>query len=132
MREIKFRAWDKKERKMWNENNIAPCAGEVMLYGGSEEVKDGTRLLTFVNTDFILMQFTGLPDKEGEDIYEGDIVDSGVWIAKVEFIVNAGMFCYTIIKSKNHEVGLVLDADVVNAKLVKIIGNIYENPELLK
>lgn len=78
--------------------------------------------------DIVFMQSTGLFDKNGKEIFEGDIVDSegGFTTGVVEFRSDLGMFVSTLIKYNNFE-------QLCNAHgLVKVIGNIYENPELLE
>lgn len=70
-----------------------------------------------VGEDLNLMQFTGLHDKNGKEIWEGDIVDDGVSRQTVRYDPHLAMF--------------ILDNnDNLNPDL-EVIGNIHENPELL-
>ncbi len=114
MREIKFRAWDAIEGKMW-EPIIKPD-GRLMAsnqLGG---------YVTFDDPQDPLMQYTGLKDSEGAEIYEGDIVS----------LPNDGEF-------NNVEITFTVDRDFNGWEIVDqhvedgaiVIGNIHENPELL-
>jgi len=119
MREIKFRAWDNLRKKML-------CKGvKFMIYeDGSWSGVDAISGGVLVEEDDILMQYTGLKDKNGKEIYEGDIVKfsgRGKWIVEWESGENDGYSWEgysTPIKS--------------DYKTFEIIGNIYENPELIK
>ena len=123
MREIKFRAWDKKENKMQQVVQI--------LYG--HEASNYPLSVDFFRSvksrlikDIELMQYTGLKDKNGKEIYEGDIVKSD-WIEDKQritaskVIFNAGRFTC-----------LGLNYDLYRMPELEVIGNIYENKELLK
>ena len=136
MRKIKFRAWNKFDKTM-NQVDTFDCVRQPAFYyhpllnpceesnnpmfipmqGGCRNQKEHP---------FILMQYTGLKDKKRKEIYEGDIVeidDGDDWvIGKGKVIFKNGCF---IIKDKN-----VLDK--IDGRIEKVIGNIYENPELLK
>lgn len=103
MREIKFRAWDFKNKEIIE---------DAMTLNGTLFYKD--------NPNFVLLQFTGLKDKNGKEIFEGDIV---------KFKVIGGERKEVII----FEDGCFLAGSFyLNRKDVEIIGNIYENPELLE
>ena len=65
-------------------------------------------------------QFTGLKDKNGTEIYKGDAVSSGFWDGIVEFVEGA----FKIVQGGC--------SDSTNFDVTEIIGNIHENPELLK
>ena len=117
MREIKFRAWHKVEKKMSKPFGL----GEEIVRDKNDEY-----LGLVYEDDLIIMQYTGLKDKNGREIYEGDIVrfKDGL-IAKVEFDPEFGAFV------------VVSEDDVVPLyRLMRlepeVIGNIYENPELLE
>ena len=111
MREIKFRAWVDGE-KMINDvgNNLGYYLG----------TKDSCEL----------MQYTGLKDKNGKEIYEGDIIDNGegMELTIVEYVED--MFHLKSTKYPNLSKGNYRLATYVGLGC-EIIGNIYENPELL-
>ena len=120
MREIKFRAWD--GDCMWNDSDLL-------------DLQYSTMRSPQKNNDWILMQYTGLKDKtrteefpSGKEIYEGDIVE---WPhlqpeANEVYYNSEEVHYYTRPLDKDREMESYLDSQCV------IIGNIYENPELLK
>lgn len=117
MREIKFRVYDKENK------NIYPVGGYFF-----EEEGLGDFDLAQTNKRYTLMQFTGLKDKNGKEIYEGDIA----WVY-YEPIEDGKLFSEPAV-CKYDEGGFewntgkaVCTAD----QTCEIIGNIYENPELL-
>jgi hypothetical protein len=111
-RPIKFRAWDK--GKM-----IEPMG--LLL-------RDAPKWLDELSSEAILMQYTGMKDKNGKEIYEGDICrfdvrEGGVGEPAYHGLVGQVGFsfgCYTIGDFLSHYHSL------------EVIGNIYENPELLE
>jgi len=109
LREIKFRAWDKRNKKM---------SKPYILKGeGYEEFDFGKGC--------ILIQYTGVKDKNGKEIYEGDIVKSPTFISEVIWKKDSGCFLY---KTNNK----TFEGFAMGYEWVEIIGNIYENPELIK
>ena len=70
MREIKFRAWVKSKRKMYHDVRVG--SGGMSIYGFKKEYPN--EWVYFHPEDIQLMQYTGLKDKNGKEIYEGDIV----------------------------------------------------------
>ena len=115
MREIKFRAWDKETERMFYPNG----ATIYEIIKASEKCEDECWLL---NTDHILMQYTGLKDKHGKEIYEGDILS---WANN-----DSNPLCCRDIVVKWDKGGFQIPYD--NAELWQVIGNIYENPDLLE
>lgn len=130
MREIKFRAWDKKKKK-WLK------AGQSLL-GYLVAWKSETKFEILGRGDYEIMQCTGLYDKNGKEVYEGDIVecfqfDDSDFRSKVTY--KNGAFGY-MSPCFDMFIGFESNNNFKwhNGKSdrIKVIGNIYENPELLE
>lgn len=145
MREIRFRAWDKEEKFMLQDIQS--------MYDGSCNHKETEERYgwiscfdSFIDDDnYVVMQYTGLKDKNGTEIYEGDIVHYKSTIDQFGFLltheqtgvigVNKGMTGFTGKNTQTYkdEVNthdskfLFLSPDIY-----EVIGNVWENPELLK
>ncbi len=127
MREIKFRAWDKKQKEMIHVDkflsNVANC-GKSMVWDHNMRIDNRGGLL--IDGDIgILMQFTGLKDKNGKEIYEGDIVLHDGYNSEIKFF-DCAFFLDTSINYAPKALSHMLKPDL------KVIGNIHKNPELLK
>lgn len=125
-REIKFRAWHKNLKKMFK-------IGQITLEKGTWNFETNDRDFIGMSIpfqpSFVLMQYTGLHDKNGKEIYEGDIVRIIVnnnieKICKVEF--KNGIFGVMFSKNKD----LTAFPHFCNTTF-EVIGNITDNPELL-
>jgi len=130
MREIKFRMWDKKHKKWadvnqltdWNTYDIFA----VVLKGNHHCPYQVFSVKSDVEYD--LLQYTGLKDKNGKEIYDGDIVkswdeeseDADEYIDEVKLNLISGIWF-----GKNRYCHLGLPRGF------EVIGNIYENPDLL-
>lgn len=135
-REIKFRLFNKKSREMLYECvGVLPNRNESFAVIGS----DGVLVNPSKDGDRILMQYTGLKDKNGKEIYEGDVLIGGVEFlppAKPQYHVVTwetkqtwhGMVDGHLSKS----VGFTFEYYYFTESGCEVIGNIYENPELLK
>lgn len=117
MRELKFRAWDKTNKEML-------FAELDELYGG--ELDRGHHFTDWGN----VMQYTGLKDKNEKEIYEGDILEMGDnYPCEVKY--DSGSCKYQAHEYGNRDGERVHEMDAYTVPW-KVIGNIYENPELLK
>lgn len=127
-REIKFRAWDTTEKTMhevaWVRYQDGTALTNVGAYWNDGQYNGSTRLEP---PRVVLMQYTGLKDKNGREIYEGDICRIDHQDARYP-VSNAA------IKWDDEEagwsVGIGLPTEVSWSH--EVIGNVYENPELLK
>ncbi len=131
MRQLQFRAYDKKTKKWllgYEYKNLGGFSmfGECVVFGEVSAMidnylfeRDGRKA-----EDLVIMQYTGLKDKNGKEIYEGDILQQGnkllgavVWMSEEDGFDMTGW----VTSQSNH-----------NCTPSEIIGNIYENPEKLK
>ncbi len=130
MRDIKFRGWNKTDKKMIDMQKITPLALDDNM-NTQLAARGESGLFLLFSDEVELMQYTGLKDFNGIEIYEGDILDEKYkW--KVEYkndvfwgvaglaeCINSGML-YSLLQSRERA-GCPME----------IIGNIYENENLL-
>lgn len=125
MREIKFRAWHKEKKYM------------IIIL---DNTKQKNWFFPSLSQKYEIMQYTGLNDKNGKEIYEGDILywtdkselSDETLSEKAEVFWNKELLRWSVkikIFNKTHISDL---SDYDNQEEIEVIGNIYENPDLLE
>ncbi|MCH4164971.1 MAG: YopX family protein [Lentilactobacillus diolivorans] len=141
-RKIKFRAWDKNKKRMLHVYRISfdgPIEGaQVHCYLDDREA-EGSKEYSYDGDDLTLEQFTGLKDKNGKDIYEGDILAwhsnfyikyEHHWVGLVVYR-GAGFAAQDSPKSYSSSEWLEC-ACQKDANLVEVVGNVHEDGQLLE
>jgi uncharacterized phage protein (TIGR01671 family) len=140
MREYKFRLWDKKYNVIWYQDFCSDTY--ITLYGKVHEIGEystyggGGKTVDDVSEQYEIMQYTGLNDKNCKEIYEGDILKYS-YRRKEEtlsrlFIVSFDNGCFICLDKNSKFYSTVgYYATLAKGNDLEVIGNIYENPELL-
>lgn len=126
----KFRAYDSGSLiRMYQPDEVMVGDGNIWIIDEDSVAGDW-----IVNNDLHLMQSTGLLDKNGKEIFEGDVLaietDEGVTNLKVFWDEKHALFMFE--SEKYNEKDLLAELVEDNTYPFEIIGNIYENPELLE
>lgn len=123
----KFRAWDRTRNEMIDVDEIHFYNGKLDFIGDA---------ITFMRTvdEIELMQSTGLFDKNGQEIFEGDILAVGTdeEVVNVNVLWDEKHALFIFESKKYNEKDLLAELVEDNAYPFEIIGNIYENKELLE
>lgn len=121
-REFKFRVWSEKNKKMLEVQKHSFKTGLSMTYGSNMERYFG-----------MLMQYTGLKDIKGTEVYEGDILSIKIY-SRDKIIVQ----CKALVEFKDGCFGVIWGYDKTFLSLksffktkFEVVGNKYENPEIL-
>jgi len=143
MREIKFRAWDSDNNSMIYSNQdridtadywweISPLkVGCITGESGGSQFEPPEPIVTYYED---IMQFTGLYDKSEKEVYEGDILDNNLYVGWNQLHCAWALFdnkglCKELLADEYDSHGDSLTPWHID---IEIIGNIYENPELIK
>lgn len=119
MRDIKFRVWNNEYQYFVKPNNFGYMSVMIRLDG--KVFQESNIIINEVNT-WTIQQYTGVEDKDGKEIYEGDILEYRKSVGCVDFI--AGIFVCNWLDQTDDVLGYMIKNDM------KVIGNIFENPEL--
>lgn len=115
MRELKFRVWSEEDKEYRPDIKVSDLAIDIDGVPSTIYSNEGDR--------FDIEQYTGLKDKNGKEIYEGDIVEIFGDIARVSWLDDGCCF------HANNDDGYIATIYLVSKHGV-VIGNIHENPEL--
>ena len=129
----KFRAWDSVKKKMFKDTFAVTESGQVVVV--EQDFVTSSPDYIFVD-HLVIMQSTGLFDINGKEIFEGDIITNGQNVMCMKRHNTLGFYV-----EEKGEVEFIADSAVLEdfeedakeiADSLEIIGNIYENPELLE
>lgn len=132
MREIKFRCWDKELEKYLDQEIFITSKGIIF-----DEIGGYTK------DSIIIEQYTGLKDKNGKEIYEGDILTSTIYPYKndygnmlyvgiVEYEPPSFYRTYHLVDKTRRGISNGIGEPLEYTESLEVIGNIHENPELLE
>ena len=135
MRDIKFRAWIKPKNPAETDHMVHPLVFQLIHDGSVDRLFTNDQKYKDDMYDFTLMQYTGLKDKNGVEIYEGDIVTEEAYNMPMTIVwsddqkewlgMGAGWMIEDQETYKNYTDNMKSDDEYT------VIGNIYENKELL-
>jgi uncharacterized phage protein (TIGR01671 family) len=142
-REIKFRAWDKvHECYLYDvQNAYDTLSGCVKYENGEDADYDEECFAGFLDNDqYVVEQYTDLHDKNGREIYEGDIVkvtgeDGESYIATVKWFGDEDYPAFDLAgipAAWNYDANALATIFQSGVETCEVIGNIFENPELLE
>ena len=128
----KFRAWDKKLKKMFEVSFIDL---DTKLIGLNIDLE----IIIFDFEDIILMQSTGLVDKNDKEVFVGDIVKryrnplfKAEWEYQIETVVKREACLLLEKKFGKNSATMSFGSPFTKSDLLEVIGNVYENPEMLE
>jgi len=121
-RDIRFRVWDKKKESFMTSSRDMNDWEDYDEYVGSPITALEQIFYTLIGSNYSLEEYTGLKDKNGKEIWEGDLLKYYSTGGVFEVVFWEGCFCY--MKDKK-------SAEIFNPKNMEVIGNVHENPELL-
>lgn len=148
MRDIKFRVWDKEYEKMTYFDDEDYEYKPPFVFRLDQVLKKDSNYDDYEDfeyndvTDSVeVMQYTGLKDKNGKEIYEGDIIEFSydmfvgnfdTFVAKGKVVFKEGAFYVEIFENERTTKDEAYLLYSINLDTIEVIGNIHDNPELLE
>jgi hypothetical protein len=139
-REIKFRTWDKQLKQFAEWTNRDPffdtSHGQIFFWERVQREDgsyDGDIILQDYGDRFILQQYTGLKDKNGKEIYEGDICNAGMVTGPIDFIIGGFSLASNPLIEFLPKDACIFSPDYDPSWIdVEVVGNVCENPDYFK
>lgn len=138
MREIKFRAWDRERQRMLhfgepclNTNSPTTYLCFPMIDESGKEVYDPDSMWDSPDDRMVMLEYTGLKDKNGKEIYEGDIVQFTAFKVIMRQEVSWGAIFHETQMGDTHSGAGFEIMDLSDPSTCEVIGNRYQNPELI-
>ena len=130
----KFRAWDGAKKEMFKDTFAITESGQVVVV--EQEFVTSPPDYVFVD-HLVIMQSTGLFDRNGQEIFEGDIVTDGDMISDIKYHQTLGFYMigkygFSVPFGQGVDVEYFEEFAVHVSKTFEVVGNIYENQELLE
>lgn len=128
---LKYRAWDTTNKEMFKDTFAITESGQVVVV--EQESVASPPDYVFVE-HLVIMQSTGLKDKNGKEVFEGDIlaIETDEGILNVNIFWNSEHALFMFESKKYNEKDLLAELVEDNTYPFEIAGNIWENPELLE
>ena len=136
MRQIKFRAWSREQKKLFVIDNKFHITDGQTVYKLDPHNKE-TRYFPMPLANPVIMQYTGLKDRSGKEIYEWDIVERDGILGVIEWNAQQGAWWIVGIINKNTDIVTSftftekLGNGYYSRKDLEVVGDTYNNPELL-
>jgi hypothetical protein len=139
-RQLKFRTWDKQLKQFAEWTNRDPffdtSHGQIFFWERVQREDgsyDGDIILQDYGDRFILQQYTGLKDKNGKEIYEGDICNAGMVTGPIDFIIGGFSLASNPLIEFLPKDACIFSPDYDSSWIdVEVVGNVCENPDYFK
>jgi len=139
-KQLKFRTWDKQLKQFAEWTNRDPffdtSHGQIFFWERVQREDgsyDGDIILQDYGDRFILQQYTGLKDKNGKEIYEGDICNAGMVTGPIDFIIGGFSLASNPLIEFLPKDACIFSPDYDPSWIdVEVVGNVCENPDYFK